>query len=100
MSNVKSFAERSKEFEQAHSSCRDLLQEQIQKIENYVSKWLLIAISSVILIQAAGLAYFYFAIIDLRKKIDHRYFQTEEMLEDLYKVKIENGKVVREYTKN
>lgn len=100
MNNVKSFAERSKDFEQSHYSCKELLQDQMQKIENYTCKWLLVAIASMVLIQIAGFTYFYFELIHLRKKIDHRYLQTEEVLGDIHKVKIENGKVVRDYKKD
>lgn len=100
MSNVKSLLERSKEFEEAHCSCKELLQDQIQKIENYICKWLLAAIAAVMLVQIIGFSYFHFELVKLRKKVDHRYFQTEEILEDINKVKIENGRVVREFKKD
>lgn len=97
MSNVKSFMERSKDFEQAHYSCRELLSNQIQRIDNFVSKWLLIAVAVIFLVQASGFTYFYFELTKLRKKVDHRYFLTKESLEDIHRVKIEKGKVIRDY---
>ncbi|OGI01345.1 MAG: hypothetical protein A2Y25_02495 [Candidatus Melainabacteria bacterium GWF2_37_15] len=99
MSNIKSFAERSRDFEEAHHSCRELMAAPLNKIENYVTKWLIAAIGAVILIQAVGFTYLYYELMHLRKKVDHRYFLIEESLEDIHHVKIENGKVVRNYTK-
>lgn len=100
MSNVKNFADRSREFEQAHHSCRELLQGQMEKIEQYTTKWILAAIAFVVLLQAAGFTYFYFELINLRKRVDHRYFLTKESLEDIHKLRLENGRVIREYTKD
>ena len=97
MDNVKSFADRSREFEQSHYSCKELLEGRINKIETFVSRWILIAIGVLFLFTVAGFVYFHFEVVALRKKIDHRYFLLEESLEDIHKVRIENGQVVRDY---
>jgi len=97
MDNVASFIERSKEFEQAHYSCRELLEERINNIEKYVTRWLLIAIGGLLLLTAAGFTYFHFRFMDLQKKVDYRYFLIEESLEDIHGVKLELGRVVRNY---
>ncbi len=97
MGDLKSFTERSREFEQAHYSCRELLQEQIEKIEKYTTKWILLSIAGMLLTQLAGFSYMYYEFIQLRKKVDHRYFLTKESLEDIHKIRIDNGKVISDY---
>jgi len=100
MGDVKNFIERSKEFEEAHYSCRELLQSQIQRIENYISKWIFLSIVGMLLIQISGFTYMYFEFIQLRKKVDHRYFLMKESLEDIHKVRLDNGKIVSDYVKD
>ncbi len=95
--NVTSFLNKSKEFEEAHYTCRELLQDRINNIETFVSRWILIAIATVFLIQILGFIYFHFSYVDLLKKVDHRYFNIKESLEDIHNVKIENGRVIRSY---
>lgn len=103
--NVTSFFDRSKEFEEAHYSCKELMEAPLSRIENFVSKWLLIAIGVLFLVMITGFTYFHLELtslrknelVELRKKIDHRYFLLKESLEDIHKVKIENGEVVRDY---
>jgi len=97
MENLTSLKDRNKDFEEAHRTCKELLEERINKIETFVSKWLPIAIGAVFLFQILGFTFFYFAYVDIRKKVDHRYFKTIEALEDINKVKIENGKVIRRF---
>lgn len=108
MGEIKSFSERSRDFEEAHKSCRQLIVGQLDRVENYVSKWILVGLGLIFLIQIAGFSYFYYKLantnlmvekrlIDVKKKVDHRYFLTKETLEDLHKVRIENGKVVQDF---
>lgn len=97
MDNVTNFMERSKEFEQAHYSCKELLEEPIGKIERFVSRWLLIALAANFAVMLLGFIFINKEITKIRKKVDHRYFQIEDILEDIHSVKIENGKVVRDY---
>ena len=42
MGNVRSLLERSRDFEEAHCSCRELMEDQLQKIESYTTKWMLV----------------------------------------------------------
>jgi hypothetical protein len=100
MENVTNFLERSKEFEQAHYSCKELLEDRINKIERFTSRWILIAIGGLFLFMTLGFVYFHFKFVDLRKKVDHRYFLLKESIEDVHNVKIENGKVIRNYPGN
>lgn len=95
--NVTSFLNRGKEFEEAHYSCRQLLEERIKRIEVYVSKWILIALGSLLLLMSSGFVYFHYEFIKVRKKINHRYFNLKESLEDIHKVKIEQGSVIKNY---
>ncbi|HSA07539.1 MAG TPA: hypothetical protein P5556_10220 [Candidatus Gastranaerophilales bacterium] len=97
MEKVASLFERNKNFEEAHCTCKELLDDKINKIETYVTKWLVISMSALFLFMSFGFAYFYFEAIKIRKRIDYRYFLIEESLEDIHNVKIENGKVIRNY---
>lgn len=95
--NITCLAERDKKFQEAHCTCKELLDDKIDKIETYISKWIPIAIGALFLFQVLGFSYFHYAYIKIRKKVDHRYFNTMEALEDLHKVKIDNGKVIRDF---
>lgn len=97
MNNITNLIERNKNFEEAHYSCKELLDDRINKIEKYVTKWLLYAIAGTFIFTASGFIYFHYKYIDLKKKVDHRYFQIEEMMEDIHKVKIDNGNVTGVY---
>jgi len=103
MGNVKSLAERSRIFEEAHCSCRELMEDQLQSIEDYASKWLLIGLAVLLLVQILGFSFFYYKFTSeftrLEEQVDYRYSLTMETLEDIYKVKIEEGKVVSDYSK-
>ncbi len=99
MEKVRSFLDRSKDFEEAHCTCKELMADQINQIGEYTCKWLLIAISANFLFMILGFVYFHFEIIALRKKVDYRYFLMVETLEDIHYVKLENGKVIRNYSK-
>jgi hypothetical protein len=94
MGNVKNLLERSREFEEAHYTCRELLQGQLKKIEDFSSKWTLVGLDVLLLFQVFSFIFFYNKFILLEKKVDYRYFLTEESLEDIHKVKIEDGKVI------
>ena len=102
MGNVRSLLERSRDFEEAHCSCRELMEDQLQSIEDYASKWLLIGLVVLLLVQILGFSFFYYKFTSeftrLEEQVDYRYYQTEEILEDIHKVKIEGGKVVRDYS--
>ena len=105
MGTVKSLLERSREFEEAHCSCRELMEDQLQTIEDYTKKWLLIGLAALFIFQIFSVAFFYYKFSQLEKivfnkfdlienKIDYRYFLTKDSLEDIHKVKIENGRVI------
>lgn len=85
MGNVTSFEERSKCFEEAHRACREVLGDRIGNIENFIGKWLPIVLGMLILVQLLGFTFFYFAYVDVLKKVDHRFFLLEESLEDIHK---------------
>ena len=46
MGNVKSLLERSRDFEEAHCSCKELMEKQLQRIETYTTKWMWCFISA------------------------------------------------------
>lgn len=98
MGNVKSLLERSRDFEEAHCSCRELMEDQLQTIENYTSKWLLIGLATLLLIQVLSFIFFSYKFTQLEKRVDYRYFLTKESLEDIHKVRIEEGRVIRDYS--
>lgn len=97
MGDLTCFADRDKRFQEAQCTCKELLDDRIKKIETFTGKWLPIAIGVLFVFQVLGFTCFYFAYIDVLKKIDHRYFKTKESLEEIHKVKIENGKVIRDF---
>ncbi len=97
MDNVTSFLERSKDFEQAHYTCREILEERINKIENYVSKWILIAIGVMFLFMIASSIYLNYKINLVKKRVDYRYFLLEESLEEIHSLNLDKGKVIRNY---
>ncbi|OGI01481.1 MAG: hypothetical protein A2Y25_02015 [Candidatus Melainabacteria bacterium GWF2_37_15] len=103
MGTVKSLLERSREFEEAHCTCKELMDKQLQKIEKYTTKWMLVGFSILLLCQVGSFIFFYnFSynkFVLLEKKIDYRYFLTEESLEDIHKVKIEDGRVIWDNSK-
>ena len=94
MGTVKSLLERSREFEEAHCSCRELMEDQLQTIENYTKKWLLIGLATIFLTQVISFIFFCYRFVELEKRVDYRYFLTKESLENINKVKIEEGKVI------
>ena len=94
MGTVKSLLERSRDFEEAHCSCRELMEDQLDTIEDYAKKWLLIGLASIFLIQVLSFVFFCYKFSELEKRVDYRYFLTKESLENINKVKIEDGKVV------
>ncbi len=97
MSNVASLLERSREFEEAHYSCKELLEGQINNIEKYASKWLVLGLAVNLLFMLVIAVYFHFQVIGIRKNVDHRYFLIQESLADIHKVKLDNGKVSQRY---
>lgn len=99
MGNVKSLLERSRDFEEAHCSCRELMNDQLKKIETYTTKWMLVGFGALFLLNVVSLTIFYSQIISVKEKVDYRYSLTMETLEDIHKVKIELGRVVSDYSK-
>jgi len=97
MDNVTSFLDRSKNFEEAHYSCKELLEERVDRIERFVSKWVLIAIAINFMFMLFGFICLNTASSKIKTKVDHRYFLIKEILEDIHNVKIENGKVIKKY---
>ncbi len=97
MDNVTSFEDRSRCFEDAHRTCREVLGGRIKKIETFAGKWLPIAIGVLFLAQILGFVFFYFAYVDVLKKVDHRYFQIIESLEDIHKVQLNKGRLIRDF---
>ncbi|HSA05756.1 MAG TPA: hypothetical protein P5556_01095 [Candidatus Gastranaerophilales bacterium] len=94
MGTVKSLLERSRDFEEAHCTCRELMEDQLHKIESYTTKWMLVGFSILLLGQAGSFIFFYNKFDLLEKKVDYRYFLTKDSLEDIHKVKIEEGRVI------
>ena len=68
MDTVSSLLERSKRFEEAHCTCKELLEARIKKIEMFVSKLLPIAITTILLLQVLGFMYFC-ACVDMLKNL-------------------------------
>ena len=97
MGDVTNFLERSKEFEEAHYSCRELLEEQLNKIEQYSTRWLVIAIGALFLFMFFGFIYFNFKLTEIRKRVDYRYFLLKENLESINHVKLDKGKIIEKY---
>ncbi len=97
MGDVTSFLERSREFEEAHYSCRELLEKQLNRVEQYTTKWLLIAVGVLFLFMFFGFIYFNFKLVEIRKRVDYRYFLLKENLESIHHVKLDNGKVIEKY---
>lgn len=97
MGDVTCFAERDKKFQEAHCTCKELLDSRIGKIEAFIGKWLPIALGMLILVQLLGFTFFYFAYVDVLKKVDHRFFLLEESLENIHKVQLDNGRLIRDF---
>lgn len=97
MDKVTSLLERNKTFEEAHYSCRELLEDRINNIETYVSKWLVIGLGVNFLFMALVSVYFNFQFVRLRKKVDHRYFLIKESIESVHGVKLDNGNVLQKF---
>lgn len=97
MDNVRSLLERNKQFEEAHYTCRELLEDRINNIEKYVSRWLVIGLGVNFLFMALIAVYFNFQFISLRKKVDHRYFLIKESLESIHGIKLDKGNVAHKF---
>lgn len=78
------YEDKNKSWEEAHCTCRELMQDQLQKIEDYNTKWILVGLSVLLLLQVGSFVYYYFEIKTLKKVIDYRYFLTKESLEDIH----------------
>jgi hypothetical protein len=97
MDNVRSLLERSKDFEEAHYTCKELLEERINRIEKYVTKWLAIGLAANLLLMAMMGVFFKFEFVKLRKRVDYRYFLIKESLESINGVKLDKGNVLQKF---
>ena len=82
------------------SNSQELMDYQLKSIKFYLRKWMMVILVSLLLIQ--GFTFMYlndrFALIE--NKVDYRYFLTKDSLEDLFKVKIEEGRVIWQNSPN
>lgn len=93
MSNPNYFSERNRDFEEP-SPAQELLDYQLKSMKFYVRKWMMVIIILVLVLQGLNFLYLNYKLTRVEEKVDYRYFLTKESLEDIFKVKIEKGRVI------
>ena len=89
------------------SNSQELMDYQLKSIKFYLRKWMMVILISLLLIQGFSFIYFNYTVsqlneklVILEKKIDYRYFLIIESLEDIHKVKIEDGRIIWQQSNN
>ena len=98
MSSINSFSERNRGFEETPFPSQELMDYQLQSLKFYLRKWMMVILIILLVILGFSFMYFNYEFSLLRKTVDYRYFLMEELMEDIHNVKIERGRVVREYS--